>query len=484
MNLATIERFQDAIVTLMGMGRYAQGSGLETAKWLMRHGAQIVITDLKDQDELKESVDVIMEWFQKYRTQLPNRTLYQPLFILGQHREEDFVAVDCVMQTPGVVSERQFVDAARAKGVAIESDTSLFFRYYPYPTVAVTGTRGKTTATMLVHEMLRAMDAGAVVAGNVQTSPLALLDDLLAKGGATPIVIELSSWMLESLPTAFTALQRGPDIAVLTNMYADHLGNRYANFAEYIASKEILFAQQTPSQYAVLNYDHKDVRALGQHVKAKRFWCSAAPQEGDGCYVINGNVVFRRDGQEATVCALADVALKGDDQLQNVLAATCAAMLRGVTAEQAAGVLKVFAGVSARRELVREVDEIAYVNDAASITPAATADTLRVFGGGKDVVLLAGGEGQGDVASLVQAILESCQHVVLFPGALSQRIEEGIRGKVPMEQAVDMASAVRKARAVAQRGDIVVLSPGADVAHIWETAYECGEAFREEVRTL
>ncbi|MFH1712543.1 MAG: Mur ligase family protein, partial [Patescibacteria group bacterium] len=179
MDLNKIENFQDAIVTVMGLGRYKQGSGLGAAKWLMRHGAQTLITDLKSEEELEESMSLVMEWYEKYRQMFPDRTIYQPVFILGEHRKEDFTDVDCVVQNPGVPSESEFIQAAKEKGVSIESDVSLFFRFCPYPVVAVTGTKGKTTTTKMVGEMFELADDRTVVAGNIKVSPLEHLDELL-----------------------------------------------------------------------------------------------------------------------------------------------------------------------------------------------------------------------------------------------------------------------------------------------------------------
>src|SRR5690606_15395300 len=144
-----------------------QGSGLGAAKWLLRHGAQITITDLKSEVELEESMALVMEWYEKYRQLYPDRNIYPPLFVLGEHRLEDFVDVDLVVQNPGVPTESQFILEAKKNNVQIESDVSLFFRFCPYPFIGVTGTKGKTTTTKLVGEMLRKLDSGAVIAGNV-----------------------------------------------------------------------------------------------------------------------------------------------------------------------------------------------------------------------------------------------------------------------------------------------------------------------------
>ncbi|MCR4312447.1 MAG: UDP-N-acetylmuramoyl-L-alanine--D-glutamate ligase [Candidatus Uhrbacteria bacterium] len=485
MDLAKIENFQDAVVTVMGLGRYKQGSGLGATKWLIRHGAQVVITDLKDALELKESVELVMEWFATYRTQYPDRQIYQPIFVLGEHRKEDFTNVDCVVQNPGVPSEAEYMTAAKELHIPIESDVSLFFRYYQHPIVAITGTKGKTTTTLLVGEMLKGLDPAAITAGNIKASPLDMLDELALKPSPTPIVIELSSWLLESMPGAFADLKKGPDIAVLTNVFPDHL-ERYPSYEAYVDSKRIIFSSQTPEQKTVLNYDHPEVKAMEPEVKGKLYWFARDPLPHDGCYVNNGMVIWRENGKDTDVIALDEVAL-GEHALENILSATAAAMLRGVPVAAVYNVLKTFVGPSDRQELVREVDEIMYVNDTAATNPEAAIVAIKNFGSGakKDVLLLAGGSGQGlPYERMAEAAVEMCKMTILFPGDGSDALFAAINGRTPVERASTMHEAVQKARAEAKRGDIVLLSPGAAAAGIFPTEFDRGEQFREEVRNL
>lgn len=484
MDLSRIENFKDAVVTVMGLGIYKQGSGLGTAKWLMRHGAQTVITDLKDTTELKESVDLVMEWYNKYREMYPDRTIYQPVFVLGQHRKEDFENVDVVVQNPGVPSESEYIQAAKAKGVHIESDVSLFFRYFHYPVCAITGTKGKTTTTMLVGEMLKGLDAKAITAGNIRVSPLEFLDDLLAHNASTPVVLELSSWMLESLPGAFTEIKHGPDISVLTNVFPDHL-NRYASYEDYQKSKEIIFEYQRPDQYTILNKDHELVRSMEPRVKAQLFWFSKDYQEANGCYVKDGQIVFRRDGDEFTILPLNEVALAGEHNLENILSATCMAMLRGVTVETIAKVLREFKGVPDRQELIREVDEISFINDTAATAPDAVVAAMKRFGDKEHLITICGGVDKKMVFdAMAEALVANNKAVILFPGSASDIIRDKISGKVTVYAANSMKEAVQTARSIAKTGDSVILSPGAASFNMFKNEFDRGEQFREEVRNL
>jgi len=485
MDLSKIENFQDAIVTVMGLGRYKQGSGLGAAKWLMRHGAQTLITDLKNEEELEESMSLVMEWYEKYREMYPARTIYQPVFIMGEHRAEDFTEVDCVVQNPGVPSESEFIQSAKEKGVSIESDVSLFFRFCPYPIVAVTGTKGKTTTTKMVGEMFELADDRTVVAGNVKVSPLEHLDEILVRGEPTLIVLELSSWLLESLPDAFKEMKKGPEISVLTNVYPDHL-NRYHSYGHYIHSKEIIFEWQSSDQYTILNYDHETVRAMEARVKGKLFWASREYQEADGCFIKDGKIVFQRDGKEEEVIAMSDVALKGEHNVENILTSTAAALLRGVSMIHVQKVLREFAGVSDRQELVREVDEISYVNDTTATNPDAVMMALKRFGADADVILIAGGMNKElEYEQLAGEIVKTCKHVVLFEGDASDLIEKHLNGRVPIDTGVkSMKEAVQKAKAAAANGDIVLLSPAAASFNMFKNEFDRGEQFREEVRNL
>lgn len=484
MDLSKIENFKDAVVTVMGLGRYMQGSGLGTAKWLMRHGAQTVITDMKDTEELKESVATVMEWYEKYRTMYPDRTIYQPIFVLGQHRREDFENVDCVVQNPGVPSESEYLEVARQKGINIESDVSLFFRYFQYPIMAVTGTRGKTTTTLLVADMLKTMDDEAFAAGNIRVSPLEYLDDLLTTDNPTPVVLELSSWLLDSLPAALRDLGRGPEISVVTNVYPDHL-NRYASFADYQKSKEIIFAYQSKEQHTILNYEHDIVHAMQPRVRGQLWWFSKGEIEGNGCGVEDGNLIFQQDGQKTLVVPLEEIALKGEHNLENIASATCAALVRGVPLAGVQRVLRHFKGVPDRQELIREVNEIAYINDTAATSPDAVVAAIKHFGDKEHLILICGGVDKKLVFDDLAAIIpDKVKTVILFPGSASEILQQKLAGKVAIQVAISMKEAVQKATALATTGDVVLLSPGAASFNMFKNEFDRGEQFREEVRNL
>lgn len=479
------EHFQDAVVTVMGLGRYKQGSGIGSAKWLLRHGAQIVITDMKDEKDLKESVEEVSKWYDQYKQEYPDRDIYSPVFVLGKHREEDFTEADIIVKNPGVPVESKFVQLALEKGIPVESDVSLFFHFYPDPIIAVTGTRGKSTTAAMIHAILKVGHPNAVLAGNIAVSPLEQLEELLASPDKEPVVLELSSWLIDSL----SHLKRRPDIAVLTNVYEDHLDRYQNNFELYKQSKAALFTGQNEDQFAVFNYDHDVVKEVAESVKSKKFWYSLKPlPEGlDGAYAENGEIVLRRGGLATRIMPVAEMRLQGDHNLSNALAATIVSMLRDATAEQVMLALRGFVGLEGRQQLVREIKGISFINDTTAASPDGAIAALKFFNTDqhKGIVLLAGGFSRKlSFAALADKIAGTCKHVVLLPGNATADLENAIAGRVPTTASKNMKDAVQKAAKLAHDGDLVLLSPGAPSFGEFKNEFDRGGQFVDAVKAL
>lgn len=488
-NPSDISSFQDAVVTVMGLGAYTQGSGIGAAKWLMRHGAQLVITDLKTEDELRESVDEISKWYETYRAQFPERTIYQPVFALAEHRAQDFTDVDLVVQNPGVPRESEFILLAREHGVPVESDMSLFFRHCPFPIYAITGTRGKSTTTALLGEMFKAVNPKSVVAGNITRSPLEDLDMLLTETVPVPVVLEMSSWLIESLES----VDRGPDIGVLTNIFADHL-NRYPSLEAYAESKLQLFRHCKPNQKAVLNADHEMVRAMADKIGCHKFWFSEQASEAkNGVFLRDGQIVCAVEGTEHILGETATMALQGKHNLLNALAASLAAHLAGIPSDVISATLKTFQGLPGRQEIVKEVRGVAYVNDTTATSPDGVIAALDRFGHStslmagktKRVVLICGGSTKGlPYAEMGKKVAKTCKFVVYLDGTATPDIQASIGESVPSVVATSMEDAVRLAAKGAEEGDTVILSPGAASFGMFKNEFDRGEQFVEAVKKI
>lgn len=474
-----ISDFQGAIVTVMGLGRFKQGSGVGATKWLMRHGAQVIITDIKTQADIRESVEEVMYWFEKYRKEFPDREIFHPLFVLGQHREEDFTDVFAVLQNPDVAREDRYVALARANNIPIFSDISLFFQFCPHAIVGVTGTRGKTTTTTLIGEIMKAQDPRCVVAGNIKVSPLEYLDAILTDATPRPIVLELSSSLIDTL----TSVVKGPDVAVLTNLSPDHL-NRYGTLEAYLSSKEAMFTKQTADQFAVLNADAPHVVDMSARVPSKIYWFTKGTdlRGVGGAYVKEGAILFRQGGVDELIIAVDKIALQGEHNLENVLAAVCVAKLSKIATEHIREVLNIFSGVADRQEVIKEVRGVSYVNDTTATSPDGAIAALKRFGQKGKIILLAGGASKNlSFAVFGKMIQATCKYVVLLEGTATDDLAVAIGESVPSIRVQSMKEAVEAASQVAQAGDTVLLSPGTASFGMFANEFDRGDQFKAEV---
>ena len=455
-----IEDIQDMVVTVMGLGRLKKGSGVGATKWLLRHGAQVVITDFRNETELNESIDEVMTWFDEEKSKNPSRELYHPIFVLGEHRDEDFSGVQMVVTNPDVPHDSPYLKLAKDAGVPIHSDVSLFFEFCPYPVTGVTSARGKTFMTALLGEMCKTGNPATVVAGNMRVSPLEFLDEIIASTEPMPIVLELSSWLLESLDHG----AKGPSIGLFTNIYADHL-HRYASLAEYAASKKNIFTKGGEHAIAILSKDQSELVALAKEAPGAVVWISLQPLASgeEGVFVEGDQVKMRFSGVEEVVMSLADIHLTGDDNVRNVLGAMAVARIYKIALPKMAEVVSTFSSDDDRQEIVTDVSGVIYVNDALGSTPALTLNDLRRFGErGRSIHLISGGDvTEGDLGELIKVIEMVCKSVILLSGEGSVKLENqlGTTEATQILHAKSMTEAVQIASETATSGDGVIFSP-------------------------
>ena len=488
--------FRGKKVTVMGLGLH--GGGLGTAKWLLKHGAQVTVTDAKDEQALAPSVRALKAYEKKLRSLEAHKLISLKLrLVLGRHDEADFSGADVVIQNPGVPRENRYLAVAKAAGVPIMSDISIFFELCPFPIMAVTGTKGKTTTTMLLADICRRHDKRTVVGGNIRINPLDSLDKLLSLAtrhpasqhisiSAPPIVLELSSWQLESLVPS----RRSPHIAVVTNVQEDHL-NRYDNLAHYAWAKELILTHQDVGDVAILNADDARVRAMASADRGQIKWFSTKNlRGGDGCFARDGRLVCREGERERAVLTLADLRLPGRHNIANVLAATAAALAADIPLKTIRSAIRAFRGAPGRLETVTVKRGVRYVNDTTATTPDAAIAALRALSppSGRKIVLIAGGADKklrfDDWAREVQRRIKT---LVLFGGTATAKMELSLssaKSRVPVSSAASMKDAVKIATAAAAKGDTVLLSPGCASFGLFVHEFDRGEKFVLAVRKL
>ncbi|MEK7546332.1 MAG: UDP-N-acetylmuramoyl-L-alanine--D-glutamate ligase [Patescibacteria group bacterium] len=462
--------FCDRKITVMGLGLNQGGLGISA--WLLRQGARLTITDLKTRSQLAPSVKALAAV----------KGAHPVRYVLGRHCKEDFRNADMIIQNPGVPRDSEFLKIARKAGVPIESDISIFFRLCPHPIVGVSGTKGKTTVTALLGAMLERGLGTAFVAGNIRKSPLD--GYVMEVKRPIPIVLELSSWQLESLKAAGMS----PSIAVLTNVLPDHL-NRYDGMKDYAAAKELIYAWQLPTGVAIVPYDDAYTRKMGARVRGERFWASMRPlpQEQNGLFFRGKKAVVRSQGIEIALFDAKDVRMPGAHNLWNALLAAGAAYLRGAKPEAIRAALRAFKGVPHRLERVRDLRGVAYWNDTAATTPEASVAAMETVFAKKKGVLIAGGADKELVfGAWAKAVKRRAKKVILFKGTATPKMRAALaRTGVKIEDdATSMREAVTRAASAAKKGEAVLLSPGCASFGIFINEFDRGDQFRSEAKKL
>ncbi|HID94931.1 MAG TPA: UDP-N-acetylmuramoyl-L-alanine--D-glutamate ligase [Candidatus Latescibacteria bacterium] len=442
-------------VTVMGLGLF--GGGLGVTCFLVSKGAQVTVTDLRGEKELKESLEAL--------SGLPVKLK------LGGHEEADFRDTDMVVVNPAVPKDSPYLKIARDNGVPIETEMNLFFKLCKSPIIGVTGTNGKTTTVALIGEMLRKIEPRTPVGGNIGGSMLDRLDDL---SDEVPVVLELSSFQLEDLQT----IHKSPHIAVVTNLTPNHL-DRHGTIENYIKAKKGIILNQTRKDVAILNYDDTVVSSWKKDCKGDVLFFSLQHPVDRGAYIENDQIVV---GEER-ICRTEELLLPGRHSLSNALAAVTVAWLCKVDSEAIAGVLRGFKALEHRLEFVREVSGVKYYNDSIATTPEATIAALNTVKGG--IILIAGGSDKGlSYVQLARIIVERVKSLLLIGETADQiarlvKEESNRRGReLKICRCASLEEAVRRAEAGSQRGDTVVMSPACASYDMFRNFDERGKRFK------
>lgn len=457
-------------VLIFGLGSYKEGSGIAAARFFLQQGARVRVTDKKTERELVHQVCALKKFAKPGRLR----------FVLGRHRTSDIRWSELIVQNPGTPDDSPYLQLARQLKKNITNDAAIFLELTKSPVLGVTGTRGKSTTTALLFEMVKRKFHGVKLGGNIGVSPLTFLDELKAKD---PAVLELSSWLLHHV-------KQGPEIAVVTNILEDHL-NRYRSVDDYAADKaNILLGPGV----AVLNYDNKGTRKLGFTFYVSRFrkiaWFSTKScPPGESTYVKRGEILARSytpgyGWEEKKICKISEIRLLGGHNVANVLAAAAAAWVFGVPLEKIRAVIKSFKSLPNRLELVKTSGGIKWYNDTTATSPDAVVAALAALDHKKRIVLIAGGtDKQLDFHEMARAIKCDAKTSILFTGTATQKLVSLL-----LEQDYHLVSSMKEAISLAQklakRGEIVLLSPGAASFGIFKNEFDRGEQFVHEVNKV
>jgi len=442
--------FQGKRVLIMGLG--VNGSGIASARYAAQHGAITRVTDLRPAEVLAPSIRALEG--------LPIE------YVLGQHRDEDFLWAEIVIPVPGVTRNSPYLHLAREHCAYVVQEIALFFESCPGRTIGVTGTRGKTTTTALIYEMIRASGQPAVLGGNVSgVETLSLLPSITP---ATQVVLELSCWQLSGLEP----FKMSPSVAVMTNVYADHL-DTYDSMDDYIAAKANIFRHQGANDLAIFNYDNPVTRRLGEEALTVA-WFTSLERGGS----------FARGSSDIVPFIFTDTPLPGRHNLENILLATTTARLLGINDDIIASTVRSFRGVPHRLQEVAIIDGVRYINDSASTMPVAGQVALRTFQ--EPIVLVAGGNTkQLPLGDWPHLIVQCCRDVVLLKGTGTDELLPALQEEAdklgvpnPLRGVFDnFPAALDCAVSLSRPGDILLFSPGFTSFGMFLNEFDRGDKF-------
>jgi UDP-N-acetylmuramoylalanine--D-glutamate ligase len=389
---------------------------------------------------------------------------------VGDDQQESLDGIDLVVPSPGVPRTHPLLARAVARGVPVWSEIELASRLLSCPVLAITGTNGKSTTTLLLGNMLQAHGLHTFVGGNLGTP----LTDAVSSGECwDAAVAEVSSFQLEWVPSF------RPLVAVLLNLTPDHQ-DRYPNPADYGEAKANLLIHQESGDTAALNRDDPWVWAQRRRTRATVLSFGRDPVEF-GTFIDGDDAVVWGVGQPQRY-ALADSPLAGAHNRENLLAAITAASAWGVSPEAIRSGMRQTRGLPHRLELVRAHAGVRWYDDSKATNVGAVEKSIDSFSGG--VVLLLGGHDKGgDFAALRPRISERVAEVICF-GDAGSRIADQLGAGVRSRRVGGLADAVQLAASLARPGQVVVLAPGCASFDEFRDYRERGERFRAWVEAL
>ena len=452
-----ISSIREKRITVIGIGV----SNLPLIRRLAEEGCHVTACDRRERDALETA-----EELERLGVTLS----------LGECYLENLHA-DVVFRTPGVRPDLPPIAKAVEEGAVLTSEMEVFFEVCPCRIIAVTGSDGKTTTTTLISELLKAAGKQVRLGGNIGHPLLCEADGMDPDGFA---VVELSSFQL------MTMKGRAPDVAVVTNLAPNHL-DVHRDMEEYTEAKGNICRRQGPGCVTVLNRDNEIAAGFESLSGGEIRWFSMKEAPDNGVFNDDERLVLARNGVRTELMPVTDIRIPGRHNIENYMAAY-AAVCDWVSPDVLARTAKTFNGVEHRIEFVRELRGVKYYNDSIASSPSRTKAGLLSFP--QKVILIAGGKDKGvPFDGLGEDIIAHVKKLVLTgltSGKIRAAVEsrEEYRGEPSIRVVDDFRDAVETAAAIAEPGDIVVLSPACTSFDRFRNFEERGRFFKQIVMEL
>jgi len=456
-------------ITVMGLG--LNRGGLGVTRFLAQSGARVLVTDLKTENELQNTLGELRDWDIQY--------------ILGKHRIEDFIERDMIIQNPAVPHNSKYLQIARANGVPIETDLSLFLKICPSKKlIAVGGTKGKSTVTNLIYHIFHQAQKDIVHAGNIGISVFDVLPDIKSE---TLVLLEISSWQLEGL----RHIQFKPHIAVLTNILPDHL-DRYNDFNDYARSEKLIYKYQNQSDYLITNLDNAATKKIKRESSSDIFWFSTKKIASQGSYLDQDKLIFQWKNKHVEFCKIDDAQIPGLHNVENILAAANVCFICSLPLVCISNGIKSFPGVPNRLEKIRTLNGIHFYNDTCATTPDAVIAAIQSFSDEALILILGGKDKKLNYDSLCQTIKrkKNIAYLILMQHPAynaSDMIFKKLKKFNLQEKIIicpTMSEAVQTAYLKAVPGTSILLSPAATSFGMFRNEFDRGSSFLQAVKEL
>lgn len=427
-------------------------SGKAAAKYLTALGAQVTVVNGGDFD---------------------NDEVYQKLLSDGvtfiNHDNDQSIdkSFDILVKNPGINYQTDIVKKAQQLGIPILTEVAVALQLFKGRLIAVTGSNGKTTTTSLIRDMLQADGQQVTTAGNIGTPVCEVVENLTEKD---TLLLELSSFQLLGTPDI------RPDIALITNIFANHL-DYHGTREHYVEAKYQITKNQTANQTLVLNAEGKDTERIITRTSAKVVEFSREKSDLIVTADAHQLMIYNQP-----VMPLTAIKLVGPHNLENILAAATVAKLVGVQDKAIRQVLETFGGVAHRLQFVLSANQIKFYNDSKATDIEATQTALNSFD--QPTIWLAGGLDRGDDLTRLIPNLTHVKAVIAF-GETQQKIVDIARAaSKPVITVTDVTQAVPVAVKLAESGDVVLLSPAAASWDQYDNFEARGEAYVSEVKKI
>lgn len=447
-------------VAIIGMGV----SNIPLLDYFHELHANVTVFDIKQIDEI--NVNAIQK-IEKYGFEL----------ISGENALDKMIGYDIIFRSPSCMPDTPQIVAEVQKGAILTSEIEMVLKLAPCKIIGVTGTEGKTTTTSLINSIVEKAEKKCFLGGNMG-NPIFTQISNMTKDDI--VVLELSSFQL-------TDVDVSPDIAVVTNIYPDHL-NIHKSYEEYQEAKKNIFRYQSEEGIVVLNYDNEITREFTKDVKGKTIFFSSKEKLENG-YIYDKTdktIKYCEDGIRRHIMKRDDIKLRGVHNYENICSAL-AATRTFVDIETQIETVKEFCGVEHRLEFVKELDGVKWYNDSIGTSPASTIAGLNSFD--ENIILLAGGSDKGlDYKEVGETIAQKVR-VLILTGPTSEKIEtatkEALAGKrIEIYYTTNMNESVNLAKEIAQKGDVVLLSPASASFDLYKNFEDRGKQFKECVNHL